>query len=306
MAEAGAEADVETVVRQSDLPGWQQQAVLMLHRVDEDYGERIVAVPSSTEPGENYRVMQDFIATLSDPQLKESLTRAIQGRGAFGRFRSVLGRHFHAREQFQAFQQSRERERVLTWLTSLDIEPEDTSPTLAVTGSLRPAVRPHLLEGVLMFVREAARLEGVERIALFGSLATDAPSPEDADVLVSIRDDVPLSPLARVARRLNAHTMHLGRAGKVFLADPQGQYLGRTCPWKQCEPNLHFDCLALHCGQRQYLYDDLNNITLAASTIQTPPLELWPAVRVRETAPEDVEQFLLAPLRVDGSAKPQG
>jgi hypothetical protein len=36
----------------------------------------------------------------------------------------------------------------------------------------------------------------------------------------------------------------------VFLADPCGHYLGRTCPWKACAPGLRLRGNACHCGRR--------------------------------------------------------
>jgi hypothetical protein len=56
-------------------------------------------------------------------------------------------------------------------------------------------------------------------------------------------------------------------------------------------------CDALHCGQRHYLHDDLEAITLSKDLIAAPPLELWPEIVARVPIPEDVEQVLIVPLR---------
>jgi hypothetical protein len=87
------------------------------------------------------------------------------------------------------------------------------------------------------------------------------------------------------------------RSGDVFLVDVAGSYLGRTCPWKECGPGIRMSCQAQHCGQRHYLYDDLQNIRLEPAVIQTPPIELWPAVMPRVEVPADVEELLLKPIR---------
>jgi len=81
-------------------------------------------------------------------------------------------------------------------------------------------------------VRAASRLPGVLRIALIGSLTTDEPDPKDADLLVTVADDADLAPLATLGRKLQGHAQSFNRGGEVFLADPRGNYLGRTCPWK--------------------------------------------------------------------------
>jgi hypothetical protein len=74
-------------------------------------------------------------------------------------------------------------------------------------------------------------------------------------------------------------------------------YLGRTCPWKDCGPGIRQSCDALHCGQPHYLHDNLRAITLDSALIQTPPIELWPAVVPRVEVPADVEEVLLKPIR---------
>ena len=139
----------------------------------------------------------------------------------------------------------------------------------------------------------------MKRIALIGSLTTSEPSPKDIDLLVTVTDDMDLAPLAKAARQLNGRAMQTGRSrgGDVFLADLGGNYLGRTCPWKECGPGIRQSCDALHCGQRHYLHDDLRAIKLQSALIQAPPIELWPAVVARVEVPADVEEVLLKPIR---------
>ena len=82
-----------------------------------------------------------------------------------------------------------------------------------------PDPRPHLLKAVLAFVQAARSTQGVLRIALLGSLATDKPIPKDADVSVTIDPAMDLGPLARLGRRLQgtAQTVNLG--ADIFLAE---------------------------------------------------------------------------------------
>lgn len=55
-------------------------------------------------------------------------------------------------------------------------------------------------------------------------------------------------------------------------------------------------------GAVPHLADDLDKVRLSADLIATPPIELWPDVRVvRVDAPDDVEQLLLVPLRSDST-----
>ena len=153
-------------------------------------------------------------------------------------------------------------------------------------------VREVLLNAAFSFAQSAARLSGVRRIALIGSIVTDRPSPKDVDLLVYVSSDADLAPLAELGRQLKGGMQSHSRGADVFLADERGQYLGRTCSWKLCKPGVRASCDALHCGRRPYLHDDTATVRLVDSLIGSPPLELWPAVVRRVALPADVEQFL--------------
>lgn len=103
--------------------------------------------------------------------------------------------------------------------------------------------------------------------------------------------------LATLGRKLNGHVQSFGRGGEVFLANPQGDYLGRTCPWKQCGPGIRASCDARHCGRRPYLHDDWDAIQLAPALIAAPPVGLWPQAVARVPVPDDLETGLIADLR---------
>ena len=75
----------------------------------------------------------------------------------------------------------------------------------------------------------------------------------------------------------------------MFLADEQGNYIGRICRWRNCGPGIRMACKALNCGRRSYLYDDLAVITLNAELVHHPPLTLWPTIEIRCQLPKDVE-----------------
>jgi predicted nucleotidyltransferase len=293
--EASPEDELEDLLRKSELPDWQKKALAEAERVENGDGTRIVSVPEP-DAHTDLRDIEAFITTVTEPRLREELRRVTRGRGAFRRFRDVLGDNFRERERWFQFKRERLRKHMTDWLASLDIEPmwEEPEPPPP-----QPPVRSQLLEAALLFVRSVARLPGVERIALIGSLTTPEPSPKDIDLLVTIADDMELAPLAKAARQLNGRAMQTGRSrgGDVFLADVSGNYLGRTCPWKECGPGIRLSCDALHCGQRHYLHDDLQAIKLQPALIEAPPIELWPAVVAHVNSPPDVEELLLRPIR---------
>jgi hypothetical protein len=152
--------------------------------------------------------------------------------------------------------------------------------------------RQQLLDEVLHFVSAASQIPGVCRIALVGSIVTERLDPKDVDLLVVIADDADLAPLAACTRRLQGRAQSFNRGADVFLADERGNYLGRTCHWKECRPGVRASCDALHCGRRQYLHDDLATVRLSRETVLAPPLALWPRIERRCQVPADVEQFL--------------
>ena len=97
-------------------------------------------------------------------------------------------------------------------------------------------------------------------------------------MLVTVDDDADLTPLATLGRRLKGHAQSRNKGADIFLADPSGKYIGRICSWRECYPGKRMSCDARHCGRRAFLHDDLDDVTLDASLIKTPPLELWPEI----------------------------
>ncbi len=65
--------------------------------------------------------MQAFIATVEDEHLAELLEVAINGKGAFRRFKDVLLNYPEERERWFEFRDSRMEERALEWLDDIDV-----------------------------------------------------------------------------------------------------------------------------------------------------------------------------------------
>lgn len=168
---------------------------------------------------------------------------------------------------------------------SVNANPEEQMP-----------LRIFLLNGVLRFTHAVRNLRGVRRISLVGSLATPKTTPKDADVLVTVASDCKLDRLAKAGRALKGHAQARNSGADIFLANPDGRYIGRTCGWRECRPGIRVACRALHCGEMEFLNDDLQVVSLAPTLIASPPIDLWPRVVRRVVVPVDVEQVLLEPL----------
>jgi hypothetical protein len=148
--------------------------------------------------------------------------------------------------------------------------------------------RQKLLAHLPWFVRSVAKVPGVRRISILGSITTEKLKPKDIDFLVMIEDSADLESVARLGRKLIGRTGSDGGGADIFLTDTVGKYIGRTCSWKDCHPGARMSCEALNCGQRQYLYDDLQKVTLSNETV-ADALELWPTCQKRVGLPEDLE-----------------
>jgi len=88
-------------------------------RIDEEH-DRYEQIPR-IESHEGYEDMQDFITTVKDEHLVELLEVAINGKGAFRRFKDVLLNYPEERERWFKFKDERRRERALEWLDDIDV-----------------------------------------------------------------------------------------------------------------------------------------------------------------------------------------
>lgn len=97
---------------------------ILLNEEDENYEEleaefdlRYLPIPQEGSR-DSYQDMVDFIETVADERLRDLLEVAIQGRGAFGRFKDVLRRSEYEseRDRWFAFSEKCEYGRVVEWL----------------------------------------------------------------------------------------------------------------------------------------------------------------------------------------------
>jgi hypothetical protein len=86
----------------------------------EDNFDRYELIPKA-ESHEGYKDMEDFVATVKDEHLAELLVVAINGKGAFRRFKDVLLNYPEERERWFKFKDERIEERALEWLEDIDV-----------------------------------------------------------------------------------------------------------------------------------------------------------------------------------------
>jgi hypothetical protein len=76
-----------------------------------------------------YGWMAEFASSVGDMRLRDRLEVALDGRGAFRRFKDVLLDHPAERERWFTFRDDRLGEAARRWLAAHDIEPTTTPPT---------------------------------------------------------------------------------------------------------------------------------------------------------------------------------
>ena len=280
-------------------PDWIREERALRAEVCNGLGTRYIEIPSD-DRHEAYRDMEEFIDTVQDSRLQARLARAIVGRGAFRRFGDALAGNLHERRRWFEFKRAQLEARVREWLESEEIElvedPLDKEREEQRKAQELVDIRLNLIAEVLDFVCAVRLLPGVLRIALIGSLTTDRLDPKDADLLVTVEDDADLDALAKAARRMQGRAQSSSRGADVFLLDPRGRYIGRTCGWRDCGPGIRMSCDALHCGQRHYLHDDLSAVTLPRAITDSPAIELWPRLVTRVPVPQDLKAGLIDKL----------
>ncbi|MCX5802449.1 MAG: UPF0158 family protein [Proteobacteria bacterium] len=105
-----------------NLPEWEKDLIETAKSICSDEAGRYEEIPKKPSY-EAYDLMVEFAETVKDIHLKEKLNIALDGKGAFRRFKNVLSDYPEEQERWFAFKDERMRQEVIDWLNSLDIEP---------------------------------------------------------------------------------------------------------------------------------------------------------------------------------------
>lgn len=107
---------------EASVSDWAERELSLARRILDGWGTRFHHVPHQ-DSHEGYRDMERFIGTVKDEHLRDLLEVAINGRGAFRRFKDVLFNYPDERQRWFDFQSQRERRRIVDWLESIGISP---------------------------------------------------------------------------------------------------------------------------------------------------------------------------------------
>lgn len=232
---------------------------------------------------DGYRLMENFIPTVADKNIQERLSRAIEGKGAFRRFKDIVFHNADASlaKQWNFFETRHKRERIVNWLTSEGIQPEWDGDIFQqpVEESKRAAFQ----EVIDRFVGEVSGYKGVHRIALLGAMASDLSHPNDIVLMVAVDDTLDLTDVATQNRKLIGRANNAGaNPGYLMIItrpiESGGQVLGTLCSYRECSPALRRACCEQVSG-RQYLHATPRGgwDKEIQEQIDDPPVILWPS-----------------------------
>jgi hypothetical protein len=174
---------------------------------------------------EAYQDLQDFVARVPDRRASELLARAIEGRGAFRRFKDTLLEFPTLRDTWFAFHDMRMRRRAVQWLRDAGLV-DEAAAEIAVAGLDDPAVGEGVVDPFVLAAQVAEDLRGLfgERlvdVVLFGSYANGtATDDSDLDLAVVLRKvDSPWEESRRMDDILWQHTLGAGITISALVID---------------------------------------------------------------------------------------
>lgn len=121
---SAVESDDEKEI--NSLPEWEKDLIETAESVLSDETGRYVEIPRKPSH-ESYNLMVEFAGSIEDRLLREKLDIALDGKGAFRRFKNVLSGYPEEEKRWFAFKDERLKEEVIEWLNSLGIMPLEES-----------------------------------------------------------------------------------------------------------------------------------------------------------------------------------
>ena len=115
-----AEEDQDKV--REDLPDWQKEQVKLAQDILFKNPDRYICIPERPSY-EGYNLMVEFAEKVEDELLREKLSIALDGKGAFRRFKNVIADYPDYREKWFKFRDEKMNKKVIEWLNSIGIEP---------------------------------------------------------------------------------------------------------------------------------------------------------------------------------------
>lgn len=103
-------------------PDWQRENIEQAIKIIDDEDEVYLDFTLRNDYHE-YEIVEEFIGTLSEAEVRKELFGAIQGRGAFRRFKDGIREHDVDKQWFE-FKEKKVKELVIKWCEQKDLEIE--------------------------------------------------------------------------------------------------------------------------------------------------------------------------------------
>jgi hypothetical protein len=180
---------------------------------------------------EGYQDMADFTAGVQHRRAAELLDRALNGRGAFRRFKNTLFEFPEVRDQWFRFRDARARRRALAWLADAGlVDPEAAEQAAAAYPD--PAPENEDLPATVAAELAAHYRDRLHQVLLVGPWASGEGSVESELDLLVVLDDLE-SPWAELRALESVLWQHTERSGITVCAYPvtQAQLSRPEEPW---------------------------------------------------------------------------
>lgn len=106
-----------------ELPEWMEDEVELALDILLDEDERYIRIPERASSSA-YKSMVEFIETIEALILREDLSAALDGRGAFRKFKDVLIDYPKERKRWHGYNAKSMKREIIEWLDSIGVEPE--------------------------------------------------------------------------------------------------------------------------------------------------------------------------------------
>ncbi len=116
------------------LPFWMEDEVDLIIDVILDKKGRYVRIPERYS-AEAHQVMSEFLETIEDHVLRGELTHALNGKGAFRRFKDILITYPKERKRWHGYNAQAMKKVIMEWLKALEIEPVQIYPRKKERGT---------------------------------------------------------------------------------------------------------------------------------------------------------------------------
>jgi hypothetical protein len=155
---------------------------------------------------EQYRWMERFIPTVEDTDLRSKLSQAIDGKGAFRRFKDVLMNYATDRERWFAFRSERLRTFMEAWLNAHAIQSVARQAWSDPAPALAPESAPESTEESAPKSQSGRRLRNAETLRQSLKELGDTLGPRDLEIVVGFAEFLKTR---RAARSFAHHADHM-------------------------------------------------------------------------------------------------